>query len=54
MSSSILFLSSFFYWLKHLVVLASRLTISYKFVVKIIKIDLELEKFKRRFKIILE
>lgn len=41
------------YWLKYLAVLANRLTISYKFVVRLIQIDLELKKFKRKFKIIL-
>lgn len=41
------------YWLKYLAVLANRLIISYKFVVRLIQIDLELKKFKRRFKIIL-
>ncbi|AEL70433.1 hypothetical protein BafPKo_G0035 (plasmid) [Borreliella afzelii PKo] len=39
--------------IKYLVILASSLTISYKLIVRLIEIDLELEKFKRRFKIIL-
>ncbi len=41
------------YRLKYLAVLANSLTISYKLIVRLIQIDLELKKFKRRFKIIL-